>query len=356
MKKLVCTACALIVGSMMLFTGCGSNNAYDYDLSQYVKVGQYEGLTYKKPDKISISQSKIDEAIQKDLEGAKYLKDVSDGKVHDGDTVNIDYEGTIDGKAFEGGTAEGQTLVIGSKSFIDGFEKGLIGEKVGSKVSLDLKFPDDYQKKELQGKDVTFDVKINNSQSYAVPSEKKFVKDSGNYKSVSEYEKAVEKKLYDAEEAQQMQDIEAKLWNKVMDKSELIKTPEKELNGYIDQVKKSVQDYADENDMEFADVLQSYYNMDEKAFNEQIQKAAEKNCFEQMVVYSIAREQGIEVTSQEYDDFVAAQLEATGYTADEFEKYTGSSYEEYVGGEDYIYYYLHYQKVIDHIMSKAKEK
>ncbi len=356
MKKLACAVFALLTGSMMLFTGCGSATAFDYDLSEYVKVGTYEGLTYDKPEKIKISQKDIEAKVKEDLEAAKYLKDVKDGKVHDGDTVNIDYEGTIDGKAFEGGTAAGQTLVIGSNSFIEGFESGLIGEKVGSKVSLDLTFPKDYGKEELQGKDVTFEVKINASQNYVTPSEKKYVKDSGVYKSVKEYEKAVKEELYNTEKTEQIMGIQQSLWNKVMDKSEMLKTPDKEIKAYVEQMNAQVQEYADSNNMEVADVLKNYYQLDEEAFNQQVQEAAEKNCFEQMVVYAIAREQKLEVTDDEYEKFVETQLANTGYSAKEFKEYTGKTYEEYVGGEDYIRYYLHYEKVIDYIMDKAKEK
>ena len=123
---------------------------------------------------------------------------------------------------------------------------------------------------------------------------------------------------------------------------------------YKEKQKQYVEDYAKNNSMEYADVIESTYKMTEDEFNEELDSAAQTNAKEQMIVYYIARQEGLEVTDSEYKDFVAAQLESIGYTAKEFEDYTGSSYEEYVGGEEYIKYYMLYQKVIDMVVENAK--
>ena len=354
MKKALALFLILALGSTMILTGCGSE-PYDYDLTKYVKAGEYKGLEYKNPDKIKVSDKEIKDAIQEDLDEAKSLKDVEDGKVHDGDTVNIDYTGKIDGKEFENGSAEGSTLEIGSKTMIDGFEAGLVGAKVGDTVTLNLTFPDPYPNNEdLSGKDVVFEVKINSSQENVTPTEKEYVAQSSEYDTVADYEKAVKKELYKNKENEQKQEIETYLWGVITDSSEVIEYPEKELEAYKEKQKQYVEDYAKNNSMEYADVIESTYKMTEDEFNEELDSAAQTNAKEQMIVYYIARQEGLEVTDSEYKDFVAAQLESIGYTAKEFEDYTGSSYEEYVGGEEYIKYYMLYQKVIDMVVENAK--
>lgn len=354
MKKTLSLFLVLALGASVLLTGCGSE-PYDYDLTKYVKVGEYKGLEYKNPDKINVSDKEIKEAIDEDLDAAKSLTDVKDNKVHDGDTVNIDYTGKIDGKEFEGGSAEGTSLEIGSGSMIKGFEDGLIGGKVGDTVTLNLTFPDPYENnEELSGKDVVFEVKINSAQEYVTPTEEEYVEQSSEYDTVADYEKAVKDELYKTKQSEQKSEIETYLWGVITGSSEVIEYPEKELESYKEKQKEYVQDYADKNSMEYADVIESTYGMTEDEFNEELDSAAQTNAKEQMIIYYIARQEGLEVTKSEYKDFVAAQLEAIGYTAKEFEDYTGTSYEEYVGGEEYIKYYMLYEKVLDMVVENAK--
>lgn len=106
--------------------------------------------------------------------------------------------------------------------------------------------------------------------------------------------------------------------------------------------------------MEYEDVIESTYGMTEEEFNEELESAAKSNAKEQMIVYYIARQEGLEITGSEYDEFIDKQLESIGYTAKEFEDYTGSSYEEYVGGEEYIKFYMLYEKVMSIVVENAK--
>ena len=159
---------AAVLLSALLLSSCGSFNYKTEDLSRYVTLGEYKNLALevKMPEKVD------DEAIEKALETslsdhATTTAAADDYAAKDGDTVNIDYVGKVDDKEFDGGSAEGQDLVLGSGSYIDGFESGLIGKKKGDKVTLDLKFPDPYQNNPaLAGKAVVFDVTVN---SISVP-------------------------------------------------------------------------------------------------------------------------------------------------------------------------------------------
>jgi len=133
----------------------------DYDPAKYAKLpNNYDKLKLSVEGDYNYSEEKFKETINQSLASMTSYEPTDKKTVEDGDAVNIDYEGKIKGKTFEGGSAEGYDLVIGSDSFIEGFEDGLIGKKVGETVELKLTFPKDYSE-ELAGKDVVFTVKIN---------------------------------------------------------------------------------------------------------------------------------------------------------------------------------------------------
>ena len=124
------------------------------------ELGVYKGVEIPNID-ISVSDAEVESQINTELLQDPDIAEVTDRAVQEGDTVNIDYVGTKDGVAFDGGTASGFDLVIGSHTFIEGFESGLIGHNIGEDVKLDLTFPKDYGNEELAGAAVVFDVKIN---------------------------------------------------------------------------------------------------------------------------------------------------------------------------------------------------
>ena len=139
----------------------------EYNVSDYLKIEDdaYKNLTVQ----VAPAQKATDEEVNEEINTSiTYLEDYdeivvkkTEGKVKSGDTVNIDYVGTKDGEAFDGGSAQGYDLEIGSGSFIDGFEEGLIGKEIGSEVDLNLTFPEDYGVEDLNGADVVFHVTLN---------------------------------------------------------------------------------------------------------------------------------------------------------------------------------------------------
>ena len=141
-----------------------SVTVFDYDMSQYVEVGDYRSLTidYEPYD---LTEEDIDYAYMTFLNDYANMVDpanyVTDREVHDGDTVSLNYCGTKDGVAFEGGTAEGYLLKIGSGTFIPGFEEGLVGVMPGEEIDLPLTFPEEYHSEELAGQDVIFTCTVN---------------------------------------------------------------------------------------------------------------------------------------------------------------------------------------------------
>ncbi|MBR1876465.1 MAG: FKBP-type peptidyl-prolyl cis-trans isomerase, partial [Lachnospiraceae bacterium] len=172
MKKLFYrrTAAVLMAVLVLLCTGCTeeAQTIGSVDVSKYVTLGEYKGLTMSEND-ITVSEGDIEAAVLNDLEAMAEKKSVDDRPVIDGDIVNIDYKGTKDGVAFDGGTGN-YDLEIGSNSFIEGFEDGVIGMKIGETKDLDLTFPEDYSAEDLAGQDVVFEVTVNSISENVVPS------------------------------------------------------------------------------------------------------------------------------------------------------------------------------------------
>ena len=160
MKRLICFL--MVTATVLGLAGCGKKakrQLYNDKLSKYITLADYKGL--KVDTKSDEFKEYYGNMISSDVSSNNLYVKKTEGTVANGDTANIDYTGKKDGVAFDGGTAAGYDLTIGSNSFIDGFETGLIGKKIGDTVDLNLKFPENYSSAELAGKAVVFTVKIN---------------------------------------------------------------------------------------------------------------------------------------------------------------------------------------------------
>lgn len=149
--------------------------------SKVVKLGNYKGVEVAASD-LEVTDEEVEEEKSYLMEDDSYLQEVEGRTViEEGDIVNIDYRGLLDGEAFDGGTAQGYNLEIGSGTFIDGFEDQLIGKELGGSYDLDLKFPDEYQSEELAGQAVVFEVTVNKIQARVLPDDdeiKQMIRDS----------------------------------------------------------------------------------------------------------------------------------------------------------------------------------
>ena len=347
MKKKLLMMALCIVTALGL-TACGSSVSYDdYDLGEYIKVGEYKGLKVA-PYNISVTEDEVDAKIQSNLQEASSTKELDKNTaIEDGDTVNIDYEGKIDGKAFENGSDKGHELVIGSGSFIDGFESGIIGKKVGEKFDIDVTFPTDYKEKSLQGKAAVFTVKVNSASREETPEYGlDFVQNTTDYKSLEEYEKSVEKALYDEKEQTEIENQKTTLWSSALENTEVKKYPERELDYYIDFNSQQMDEMAKAYGMNREEMLASYDFGDEDEFAAVNEDSSKLRVKQEMLIEYIADKEKLEYTDKEVDKMIK-EYEAAGYTDDTVMSQTGRTMEEYVKME------LLYQKVLDFLLENA---
>jgi len=347
-KKIICLS---IIISMLLLTACGSDvNLYEgLDLSDYLKVGEYKGVKAEKVE-VKVEKSEIGDAIVEALKAATKEVELSKGdEVKTGDTVNIDYVGKVDGKKFEGGSAKGQELSLGSGTYIDGFEEGLVGHKVGEKnIELALAFPPNYSAEELQGKDVIFTVKINSATRDEQPEyNDAFVKTLGDYKNTEEYEKAVEEQIYKKKKEEAEQNQKTEIWSQVLADTKVKQYPEDVVTHYIESFDKQIDYYADKQGIDRQDFIAKYYGVStEKELKKQLKDYAQTLVKQEMLVEYIAEKEGISYTDEEAAN-LQADIENQGYDEDTVEIETGRTMDQYVHIE------LLYEKVLNYLQNNA---
>lgn len=289
---------------------------YEYDVESMVKLGEYKGLTYTETD-VSVSDDEVESQINSTLTAHATAEQITDRAVEDGDTVNIDFEGKIDGKTFDGGTASGASLTIGSGTFIDGFEDGLIGVKPGDKTTLKLKFPDEYKTNtDLAGKDVTFDVTVNYIKGDDIVPEldDDFVKglNIDGVSNVKEYRAYVKSQLQANKESEAEKSKQSELLQQAVDNAEIKEIPEELVIQYATQYTDYYKQYASYFGLELSDFLTQYMNQTEEEFNQSAQDYGKERAGYMLVVSAIAKAEKVDVDAL-YDEKVAQYAEQSGY-------------------------------------------
>ena len=317
-KRIIPLVLMMCLAVSLGLTGCGSDNPYSgYDLSEYVKTANYKGLEMEKIE-VSVSDEEVSTQVEANVEDTKTTEEVKEGTVAKNDTVNIDYEGKIDGETFSGGSAEDTDLTIGSGQFIDGFEDGLIGKPVGSTQTLNLKFPDDYKTNpDLAGKAVVFDVTVNYIEGDDIVPEltDDFVKGLSitDVSTVDEYRAYVKSQLQTNKESEAESSKQKELLQQAVDNAEIKEIPEELVTEYSAQYTSYYQQYASYFGMEFSDFLTQYMNQTEDDFNKDAADYGKQVAGNMLVVCAIAKAEKIDPDAL-YDEKVAQYAKQSGYS------------------------------------------
>ncbi len=322
---------AVLAGVIILgMTGCGNSKAKVYN--EYVTLGDYKGIEYTKTV-AEVTDEDIQNRLDSFTEGLAETTDVKDRAVEDGDIVNIDYVGTRDGEEFEGGSATGYDLTIGSGSFIPGFETGLVGHNIGEEVSLDLTFPEDYKNEEMAGVEVNFKVTINSIQTKKTPDlTDALVKENTEYDTIAAYKDSIREELKETNEANAEQQAKSDIFNKVVESSTISGYDEAEVKKLVDDefesFKTTAQSY-ESYGYSYEDVLSMNGYDSEEALKEGITEYVKRYLDQKMVLYCIADKEGIKVTSEETDKKVEEYMDTYQVkTKEEVYDYFGDDYFE----------------------------
>lgn len=317
----------------------------DYTALDYVTLGEYKGLTIEEQS-TEVTDEEIQDEIEYNVQLADALESVTEGAVQEGDTANIDYEGKLDGEAFDGGTAKGYDLVIGSGSFIDGFEDGLVGVSVGETVDLPLTFPENYGSDELAGQDVVFTVTVNEIKRMPELSDELVSQISdGEYADVASYTEYIRGNLEADKESQKEVLMKSDLLTQVANICEINDYPQEMVDFGMNNMETYYKSMAEAYEMEFADFLSTFLGMTEDEFSEQAEEAVKQNLQQELYLKAISEAEGLEVSDEDYAAGCEEYAQQYGYsTADELV----AAY-----GEDTIRVSLLQEKVLDFLLDNA---
>lgn len=353
-----------LAGVLALSAGCGekekvetkdtseetSEETGEYK-SKVVKLGNYKGVRAE-----AVSTEVTEEEIQAEIDALLAFYPDSrpiEGKtvVENGDIVHIDFVGKLDGEPFEGGSSqeEGYDLTIGSHSFIDGFEEGLIGKEIGNTYDLNLTFPDPYKNNpDLAGKDVVFEVTVHGIIEY-VDAEwtDEFVQKYTEYDSIDAYMEGTRTTLEEDKVRNQPSEWEYRVIQAVIEDSEF-DCDEEELESLAENIVQEYEMYASMYGMEMADFLQYYMNgISEEEFRQQARQRAEFQLKNQLVVDAISAAENISLTEEEYQEGLKNLAEQYGAESPE-------AFEEQYGRET-VENGIIYDKTIDFVAEQAVE-
>ena len=292
-----------------------------------VTLGEYKGVSVKK-ETTAVTDEQVDEKIEQERAKQATEQSVEDRPVAEGDTVNLDYAGTVDGVAFAGGTAEGQTLKIGSHTFIPGFEEQMVGMSIGEEKDLDVTFPEQYQAKELAGKAAVFHVKVNSITATELPAlDDDFAKDISEFDTLDEYKKDIRAKL----EAQAAERDENAFTNAVIEKvmeNATVDIPEAMIERQIDSMMRDFEYRLRAQGLKLADFMK-YTGQDEKAFRANYRDQAEKSVKAHLVLEAIENAEAFEATDEEIDEQIAKFAPQTGKSVEELKETLTEADREY---------------------------
>ena len=281
-----------------------------------LKIKKYEGLKIKK-DKLEVKENEIQDEIDRLLEQYAELV-MKEGTVENGDTVIIDYEGSVDGVPFDGGKAQNQSLVIGSKTFIPGFEEQLIGMEKESEKDINVVFPEDYHAENLKGKEAVFKVKVHEIKTKKNRElDDEFFEDLGmeGVNSVETLKDAIKEHL----EAHKKTDIENKFVDDMLDaisKETEVDIPEEMVEDEINHLIKRFEDQLKYQGASL-DLYYKLTNSTEEALRSQVEKEAFKNVLYRLILEELVKILKIEVSDEEAKEEIKKMAEEYHATEDE---------------------------------------
>ena len=281
------------------------------------KLPKYKGLDVEKID-VVISEEDINHRIDEEREKNARLVSV-DRKSKNGDTVNIAFEGFVDGKPFEGGKSDSYDLLLGSKTFIDNFEEQLLDKERGNELNVNVTFPENYHVKNLAGKPALFKVKINEVKEKELPAlDDEFVSEVSEFDTLSEYKDSIRKELTELRTEQLKEDAKRKLLDKIV-KDTTINLADEAIEEQID----GMLDNYDERLRYQGIDLKKYLEMmkkTEEEYRKELRPRAEESIKNSIVLDEIAKVENIEATDEMVEEELERMAESYGMDVKQFKK------------------------------------
>ncbi|NWK85536.1 trigger factor [Staphylococcus sp. GSSP0090] len=310
-----------------------------------VQLGDYKGLEVEKQD-VELTDEELQESIDHQLGHLAEMVVKEDGAIENGDTVNIDFDGYVDGEQFEGGQAEGYDLEIGSGSFIPGFEEQLVGVKTGEEKDVNVTFPEEYHAEELAGKEATFKTKVNEIKYKDVPELTDEIANEldSEANTVDEYKENLRKRLTEQKETDAENNQKEEAINKAANNA-TIDVPDAMINTELDRM---VQEFGQRMQQQGLN-LETYFQIsgqDESQLREQMKDDAEERVKTNLTLTAIADAEDIEVSDADIDKELEKMSEQFNISVEDIKQTLGNT--------DIVKNDVRIQKVIDLLVDEAK--
>lgn len=316
-------------------------------LNPSVKLGTYKGVRIDKLD-TEVTEADIEEQIERERNSQARIVAVEGRPIREGDTAVIDFEGFVDGEAFEGGKGENYSLEIGSHSFIAGFEEQLIGKNTGEECEVAVTFPEDYHAEELAGKPAVFKCKIHEVKEKQLPElDEEFADDAG-FDSVEEYKEDLKKKLAEKKEKESKEQKEDAVIDAIIEDAEM-DIPEPMIET---QQRQLIDEFAQQLSMQGLSLEQYFMftGMNRNMMMEQTKPRAEKKIKARLVLEAVADAEKMEVTEEEYENELKDMAESYKMEIDKLKDVLMAEDEKMIKKD------LKIKKAIDFVVANAKEK
>jgi trigger factor len=312
-----------------------------------VELGQYKDLEIEEKE-FKVTEEDVEEELKRMRKQQGQLEPVEEGEVEEGDHVIIDFEGFVDGEAFEGGKAEKYNLEVGSNTFIPGFEDQLIGLKPGEEKEVEVTFPEEYNAKELAGKPAVFKVKLHEIKRLNLPElDDEFAQDVSEFDTLEELKADIKSNLEEKAERDRENDIRDQLVD-LASANAKVDIPEAMINHEIDHMLHQFEHQLSFQGLNL-DSYKEFTGMDDDQLKEQFKEDAEKKVKTSLVLEAIAKAESVEVTEEDIDNEIKQMAEQMKREEDEIRKLIAAQ-----GGTDSIKEQLQIKKTIDLLVLSSK--
>jgi len=312
-----------------------------------VELGQYKGLSVQK-EAVVVTEEDVENELKRIQERNSKLINIEDRPVQNGDTVNIDFEGSIDGVPFKGGEAKGYTLVIGSGTFIPGFEEQLIGANINDEVNVNVTFPEDYHSEDLKGKPAVFKVKINEIKFKQLPEiNDEFASDVSEFETLDEFKADIRAKLTQQAQARADRKFEEDIVKLAVDNA-ACDIPEVMINRRLDDMMRQFDMQLRYQGMNLEGYLQMM-GMDMEKFRADYRDNAREDVKTQLVLEKIAEVENIIASPEEFDAELEEMAKRYNQPVEEMKKHLHDDDIEYIKSS------IERRKTIKLLVENAKE-
>lgn len=341
---------AVIISGMLALSlaGCGSEVS-----DEYITIKKYKKLEIPKVEKTEVTDESVDYTINSQLAMHQEREEVTGRAAENGDTVDIDYVGTVGGVEFSGGSGSTDTLVLGSGQFVGadgdykGFEEQIAGHNIGENFDIVVKFPEDYRSTEMAGRVAIFNITLNGIYEMKLPelTDDWVQENSETSRTVEEYKEEIRKRMEENSELQVTNVLQNAALEALLEETEVKKFPEDEVEAEYKTTEDNYKKLADGYGLEFEEFLSTYMNMSMEDFEKRTQESSEKIVKANLACSLLAKEKKLEPSEEEYEEQIKEYAENAGY--DDVD-----AFKENVG-EDLLRKAILQRKVAEYLVDKC---